>query len=301
MASSIRAAQSLVAHGFGPNLQFRIEVDNDLPRILADPAQFDQVIMNLVTNAAEAMGNQGGRLDIRARTHKHEGGPIPDDHIGLNLDPGLYVCIAVSDTGTGIDKETLARIFDPFFSTKFQGRGLGLPVVLGILRSHGGAICIDSKPGVGTTFRTYWPTTTAAPTPPPVRPITPVAGHTPLEGKLVLVVDDDEALRRIASRMLERAGARVTDASDADTALVAAQNLRPDAAIVDLTMPGRSGLELLKEIRRIHAGLPVLLCSGYHEESIHEVLLETPRAAFLQKPYTREQLLRALVELLSRE
>jgi PAS domain S-box-containing protein len=299
VGASIRTAQSLVAHGFGPNLQIAVEVEPDLPPILADPAQFDQVIMNLVTNAAEAIGNHRGQLKIAVTAYHHEGGPIADDYLGLNLDSGVYLSIAVSDTGSGISQSNIARIFDPFFSTKFQGRGLGLPVVIGILRAHRGAICIDTTPGTGTTFRTYWPTTSESPLTPPARP-EPVVNSSPLAGAVILVVDDEEALRQIATRMLERDGAKVLAAADADEAAAVARSRALDAAVVDLTMPGRSGLELMQELRAMDPQLPILLSSGYHEESIQQILGKDHRTSFLQKPYAHGELRRAVARLLGK-
>jgi len=180
---------------------------------------------------------------------------------------------------------TLARVFEPFFSTKFTGRGLGLPAVLGIVRGHQGAIQIDSQPGRGTTFRVFLPTLAAA-TSHTDMPVAQVASTTAATAT-VLVVDDEEGVRTLAERMVQRCGYRAVGATDGLEAIQVIQANPGSIACVllDLTMPRMDGADTLRELRKIASGLPVILCSGYQSQALRERFADDGLAGFVQKPY----------------
>lgn len=279
------------------------DFDHDLPLIEGDGTQIRQVIMNLITNASDALEDQSGTIRLSTRRvrlddHESAGGYLPDP-----IHAGEYACIEVSDTGVGMDQETLSKIFDPFFTTKFTGRGLGLAAVLGIVRGHGGAIRVESAPGAGATFRVYFPA--AAPSMTAAAPAleAPAAPFAPAHnGGAVLVVDDEEVVRAITREVLEKAGFRVLTATNGQEGLAVFRRCADDitAVVLDLTMPYMSGVEALREIRKIRPGVPVLLSSGYTEEEAARKLDGHAPNGFIQKPYRASALLAKLQETLAR-
>ncbi len=285
--------------------RLHFDLDSRLPSVVADLTQLRQIIMNLVVNASDALGEHEG--DITLRTSLVAAGPAffatcvhaPD------LASGDYVCLEVTDTGCGMSAETQARIFDPFFTTKFTGRGLGLAAVLGIVRGHLGALRVTSAPGAGTTFRLYLPASATPPGHPVSHPSTPaVPANAAPEGRKhrLLLVDDEEGVRETAALLLRRLGYEVDVASDGAHALrlFLPAPQRPDAALLDLTMPGLSGGELLAELRVVRPDFPVLLMSGYSEFDA-ATLLAAPRTGFLAKPFTLAGLKEKLAKLLPPE
>lgn len=261
-------------------------IEDPLPAIMADTTQFNQVLMNLIINASESMHrNQGGSITVRAGQARLDGLPQSALHFGESLQPGNYVYIEVQDDGAGISAENQSRLFEPFFTTKFTGRGLGMAVVFGIVKAHNGAIEIHSEVGVGTNIRIYFPATTE----PITRNATPIqlAGTSPGAGK-ILVVDDEPEVRLLMRRMLKKMGFEVIEAEDGARCLeVFGQHQSTiSACIIDLTMPGMDGVELLSRIRQISAHLPILLVSGYSREQVPRQDLDAENVGFLQKPFT---------------
>jgi len=276
----------------------RTELAEGLPPISGDETQLRQVLLNLVTNAAEAGGGRG-ELRIATRMEHADRALLARTMGAPHLEPGSYVTLVVSDRGCGMDEATCRRVFDPFFTTKFAGRGLGLAVVLGIVRAHGGAIALESRPGHGTTFRILFPpaageTASGRDLPRP----SPARGG----GATVLVVDDDEAVLEYAADSLAQAGYRVRTAVGGRAALacLAAGAEEIDAAVVDLTMPEVDGREVLAAIRRLRGELPVVVTSGFGAEVAAERLKDLGSAVFLRKPFSPDQLLRELGGALSR-
>ena len=256
----------------------------DLPPIDGDATQIRQVIMNLITNASDSLGDRVGKITIA--TGVTETGPLTACLAGTPPD-GISIYLDVSDTGSGMDPDTLQRVFDPFFTTKFTGRGLGLAAVLGIMRGHHGAIQVISQPDQGTTFRMLFPRsdqTVALPD-----------GQTPLthtyQGQgTILVVDDEEAVRSIATSTLERCGFTVLTATNGRDGMEAFRACEDQirAILLDLTMPIMSGDEVLAELRAGEgpgATVPVLLSSGYSSEEVAANLQRRGVQHFLQKPY----------------
>jgi two-component system, cell cycle sensor histidine kinase and response regulator CckA len=262
----------------------------DLPLVDGDPSQFQQVIMNLVINASEALAEKGGRIRIATQRVDLMRGELMDALPSPDLAEGCYACVEVTDNGCGIDELVRARIFDPFFTTKFTGRGLGLAAVLGIVRSHRGALTVRSTPGQGSTFRIYLPASTRAAT----FAATEVRAPAPSPGPrgAVLVADDDESLRPLFAEVLKRLGHDPVVTADGNEA-IAVFTEGPDrfvAALLDLTMPGKDGLETLRELRRRRPNLPCVLVSGYSEVDARARGDTDGFTGFLQKPFTPDSL-----------
>lgn len=259
----------------------------------ADENQILQVILNLVTNAAEAVGDSEGHIRLSttvAPCDEARLNSLSPDHV---LPPGNYLRLIVADTGVGMDAETRDRIFDPFFSTKFTGRGLGLAVVAGIVRRHGGAISVESEPGIGTTFEILLPTIAE----PPRDELTSLdEPAVEAQGTRVLVIDDEDEPRRVFRLMLERSGFSVVEAADGEQALerFGQDPEGIDGVLLDLSMPKMGGHEVFQEMRRIREDVPVVLISGYSEQEVLDRLEGAPIAGSLQKPVKAA----ALVEIM---
>lgn len=262
----------------------------DLPNVAGDATQLRQVVMNLITNASDALGERAGTITVTTRTVQADRALLASAYVDEGLPEGLYVCLSVADDGAGMDAATRARIFDPFFTTKFTGRGLGLAAVLGILRGHRGAIRVDSEPGRGACFTVLLPCAGEIPR------AAPVVGDSGVQrllagGGMVLVADDEPAVRAVARRVLERAGYRVCVAGDGRAAVeqFAARAGEIAVVVIDMTMPQLRGDEVIAELRRLRPDVRVVLSSGFVEL---ESRLE--RVRFLPKPWTPEALLAAV-------
>jgi PAS domain S-box-containing protein len=254
----------------------------DLPPVNTDAAQFQQIIMNLVINASEAMEDQPGTVILRTRSLTYTQADLASICPGQVLEPGPFVRLEVADNGCGMDPETIGRIFDPFFTTKFTGRGLGLSAMLGIVRGHRAGIRVESTPGEGTTFILLFPASApAAAVPEPAGEPAPVTTGT------VLVVDDEHMLRELARKGLEAAGYQVLEAVDGLDALAVfqAQKQAVDLVLMDMTMPRMGGAEAFRRLRGLDPALRVVLTSGYTQREAMESLADLPPDGFLQKPF----------------
>ncbi|MCZ6824409.1 MAG: PAS domain S-box protein [Gemmatimonadetes bacterium] len=260
------------------------ELAEDLPEINADAAQLGQVVMNLIMNASEAMGDSGGQLTVRTGTVDATRGYLDQNSPGNDLPEGRYVYFEVLDGGCGMDAETRLRIFDPFFTTKFQGRGLGLAAVLGIVRGHGGTIDVESEAGRGTRFRVLFPGSDRSRAHGPAEP---VATEEWRGSETVLVVDDDAGVREYAQEILERSGLSVICAADGREAIEFFQRHSEEisAVLLDQSMPGMSGDDALDEILKIRPNVPILLVSGYSEKRVSELFAGRRLAGAIQKPF----------------
>jgi CheY-like chemotaxis protein len=263
-----------------------VDAAPNLPAIEADAAQLQQVVMNLVLNGAEALGEARGA--VRVSTGIEElSGTYADVIAASPIPPGTYVYVDVTDDGCGMDAATQSRIFDPFFTTKMTGRGLGLAAVVGIMRAHRGAIRITSAPGKGSAFRAYFPAST--------RHVSSVPSPEPdmFRGSgVVLVIDDAPQVRSVARRMLEWFGFDVIEAQGGREGIERFREASAEIAlvIVDMMMPELDGEEVFREIRAIRADARVLLSSGYGEEEARARFHAEGLAGFLEKPYTTTQL-----------
>ncbi|HEX9011133.1 MAG TPA: response regulator [Holophagaceae bacterium] len=267
----------------------KLDLRRGLPAISADAAQIQQVIMNLVINAAEAIGETSGLITLATGAQHLDAAMIRALLVGQDVAPGTYVYLEVSDTGCGMDPETIGRIFEPFFTTKFTGRGLGLSAIMGIVRGHKGALKVYSEVGRGTTFKVLFPSQGAA-----QEPASPGPGDVAWRGAgLVLVVDDDETVRSVARQTLELKGFEVLEAEDGLVALELLQRRGTDIALVllDMTMPHLGGEATFREMRQRQPEIRVILSSGYNEQEAMSRFMGKGLKGFLQKPYGPRELL----------
>ncbi len=265
-----------------------------LPCFEGDVTQIRQVIMNLITNASDALGDQDGSILLSTGVQNCDRATLDQTIEALRLEreqplpEGPYVYLEVQDTGCGMDAATQKRIFDPFFTTKFTGRGLGLAAVLGIVRGHRGAITIDSQPGRGTRFRVFFPAQMAPATAAPRRTGDTAQIHKWRGKGTVLIADDEATIRTVAAKMLTRLGFEVLAAADGQEALdlFRLHAERIVCVLLDLTMPQLDGEQTFHEIRRIDPAIKVILCSGYSEQEAVERFVGEGLGGFLQKPYS---------------
>jgi two-component system, cell cycle sensor histidine kinase and response regulator CckA len=291
----------LLKSSIGKNITLIRRLDPKLAPIIADPSQIHQIAMNLLVNAAEAIGSQHGTIVVTAGQRTYSAAELASSRCEPPA-PGPFVFLSVQDDGCGMDSETLERLFDPFFSTKFTGRGLGMAAVLGIVRGHGGAIFVRSAPNQGTTTTVLFPVQAAAEQPvrKPVPEVEAEGSQEALQGT-VLVVDDEDFVRDFCARTLKFLGCEVLVAPDGEAALEIVRGPdggRIDCVILDLTMPHLDGKTTCQALRRLKPDLPVLLSSGYNEEEVTGDFVDLALSGFLQKPYRIEQLVAALRHIL---
>ncbi|MDY3562873.1 PAS domain S-box protein [Gemmata sp. JC673] len=261
-----------------------------LPQVQADPTQLRQIVMNLITNASDAIGPKSGVITLTTGLIDADARYLAELQAGPELVPGRYVYLEVSDTGCGMSEEVRAKIFDPFFTTKFTGRGLGLAAVQGIVRAHKGAIKVYTQLGKGTTFKVLLP---ALDRPDPEHAPAGEAPEHNGRGRRVLVVDDEEDVRVFTRKVLEHAGFEVTLAADggAGVEAFAAAPYQFALVLLDLTMPKMGGSEAFREMRRHRSGVRVVLTSGFAAEEATSGFEGKGLAGFLRKPFRTEDLL----------
>jgi two-component system, cell cycle sensor histidine kinase and response regulator CckA len=263
-----------------------------LPLIRADVSQLRQIFMNLILNAADAIGQSPGVITLATQALDCDQDYL--DGVGPTeaLKPGRYVCVDVTDTGCGMSDEVRGKIFDPFFSTKTSSRGLGLAAVRGIVHNHGGCIRVYSEVGKGTTFKLLFPVPAVME---PLPSVAPAAVH-PWQGHgLVLLVDDEQSLRRLGRRMLARLGFETIVASHGAEAIDIFHQHRGEIryVLLDWTMPEMGGHETIRRLRAIDPGIRVVLTSGHAPEEVIRGLLREPFTAFVRKPYYLAELAQA--------
>ena len=296
----VSEVSTLIRASISKKISLVIDVPEDCPLVEADRAQLQQLVMNLVINGGEAIGDEPGTLTVRVRTeHFTERRERPRTE-GFPIVTGEYVRIDVTDTGAGMDPETRDRIFEPFFTTKFLGRGLGLSAALGIVRGHRGAISLRSEPGRGTTF------TVLLPVPRERRTPDRVSGHFLVEHGLqgvgtILVADDEEGIRALVSNVLGDAGYTVELAEDGQQAVERLRDLGDDVRLIllDLTMPELGGAEAATELRRMQPNTPIVAMSGYGDIEVLQQFSEAGVDEFLPKPFTPEELAAKVRDVLS--
>jgi CheY-like chemotaxis protein len=260
-----------------------------------DPTQLRQIVMNLIINASEAIGNEHGEIQVTLSRIFLNDGHLDKDYNGKPIPPGGYVCLEVSDNGCGMDKETKLRLFEPFYTTKFTGRGLGMSAVLGIIMSHGGVLQLFSQKGQGTTFKVYLPVQ-----------IDELAGdntHAPSESPVqwmgtgtILLVEDEDQVRIIAKTLLEMFGFTVIEAADGKEALELYQNNISDITLVltDMGMPIMDGCELFFKLKSLNPQLPIIISSGFGDAEVSSRIASDEIAGIISKPYNPNQLREAL-------
>src|SRR5213079_1806540 len=291
----VEGLQKILRRVIGEDIELAITLSPDLESVRADVGQLEQVLMNLVVNARDAMPT-GGRLTVETANVEHDPEYARDREAAAVR---RFAMLAVTDTGCGMDEATKARIFEPFFTTKETGKGtgLGLATVYGVVKQSGGDIWVYSEPGQGTSFKVYLPRVTEAPEPTRPGP----AAAAPLRGsETVLLVEDDEMVRTLTRRMLEARGYTVLSASRGEDALgVVERHDGPiDLLVTDVVMPGMSGRAVAQRLLELRPGLKVLYLSGYTDDAIVRHGMLEPGIAFLQKPFSADALARKVREVL---
>jgi PAS domain S-box-containing protein len=295
VSAAVQEIANLVQFSIPKSVELSVTVQRRLPCVRMDPSQFQQILMNLVINAGEAIGDGNpGRVTVATSMTDVEQ-PFLDSS-GQEVAPGRYLAIEISDSGVGIDPAQIGKIFEPFFTTKFTGRGLGLAAVAGIVRAQKGGITVESAPGSGSRFRVLLPASKG-----------PGAASRPLEAPVagsarILVVDDESAVRDFIGAVLRRHGYQVLTAFDGRDALSVFEREggNIDAIVLDVVMPVMGANDLLPKIKAACPGLKVLLTSGYSESEARRLCADFPGATFIQKPYTAQQIFRAVEEILGR-
>jgi two-component system, cell cycle sensor histidine kinase and response regulator CckA len=286
----VEGLESMLRRLIGEHILLRTDLARDVGRIRGNRVQLEQVVLNLALNARDAMP-EGGTLTLQTE-NVQVGGRFPQEQ--LQVEPGPYVVIVVSDTGAGMDAVTQASIFEPFFTTKGpgEGTGLGLATVHAIVQQAGGAIYVYSEPGRGSAFKVYFPRVdTAAETPAPPESAAPAAIE-PQVRDVVLLVEDEPGVRAFTQQVLEDAGYRVLEAGSGEDALALTASLDGcvDLLLTDVVMPGINGRVLAERLRMIYPALSVLYMSGYTDDMVVRTGVVAESAAFLQKPFTPQRL-----------
>ncbi len=294
LSTLVQDTAKLVHASISRRIDLELELDRALPPVSMDVTQIRQVVMNLLINAAEAIGDAHGRIHVKTGRMQVTSETLRAAVLSEGVSETPHVYLEVTDTGAGIKDADLKRIFEPFFTTKFTGRGLGLSATLGVVRSHKGTMLVRSTEGQGTSFRVVLPPAegrAAASVAPAAAALSSYrgSGH-------ILVVDDDELLRNIARRLLQRLGFEVTTAPDGRAALeiYSKEPGKYKLVLLDLTMPRQSGEEVLADLRAVDPSVRVLLMSGFTESDVQDTFADAPPAGFLPKPFDAQSLTAAV-------
>ncbi len=296
---AIEEIAALLRVSLAKGVELRLDFQTELPAVEADVAQIRQLIMNLITNASDAIGPRGGLVRVTTRVVEADSSYFDSAWLTEDLSEGFYVTLEVSDTGEGMSSETQARMFDPFFSTKPRGHGLGLAAALGIVRGHRGSVRVYSEEGKGTSIKVLLPLAD----PDAVRPMAEQDGESPgAQQGIVLVVDDEQSVRQLVGAALTFEGLRVLEAEDGLVALRMLEDpaLEVDLVLLDMTMPNMDGEETFRRIRQLRPTLQVILSSGYNEQDATSRFVGKGLAGFLQKPYRAQDLIDQIREVLGR-
>ena len=295
VAALVAEIAGLVRSSISRKVELVMDLGEHLPAVEADPTQLQQLVMNLVINGAEAIGDGSGRVSVAVRARSVDAGEIDARYRAFDVAPGRYVELLVEDTGSGMDESTLAQIFDPFFTTKFTGRGLGLAAALGIVRGHRGGVAVRSAPGHGTTFSVLLPALDHEVSAPPGDGAAQPAAR---PGGTILVIDDEDVVRDTACTVLESSGFRVICESDGPAGIerLRREGAAIDLVLLDLRMPRMGGDEAIGHLREVRPDVRVVVTSGFDEQEVRGRFAEWKISGVLKKPYTAEQLVAAVRE-----
>ena len=295
----VRESANLFRTAIAKTVAMDLRLSAEPSAVEADPGQVQQIIINLITNASEAIGDRPGTITLTTGSEAYDESYLSRSRLTEKPLAGRFVYLEVSDTGCGMNEETLQRLFDPFFTTKFMGRGLGMSAVLGIIRGHKGAILVESAIERGSTVRVLFPACAAEPIGKTEDPGAPplLAG---LASATVLVVDDEEAVRAVATAFVRRLGFQAISATDGEEALLLFEKHADEIACVllDLTMPRMDGLSAFRQMRRLRPDVKVILCSGYDEHEATRRFTSEGLAGFIQKPYILRDLSSMIAQVL---
>ncbi len=296
LSALIRESEPLLRSALGKAVRLNLTLDASLPPVAGDEGQLRQILLSLVTNASEAIGQHEGEIQAGTRMVALSAEDIRHLQFPNNLSPGPHAALVVTDTGPGMAPSVMSRIFDPFYTTKFMGRGLGLAAVQGIVRVHKGGLNVQSKPGEGSTFTIYLPFAETMPHSPAGQASTPRTG-----GGVVLVIDDEEAVRHVTRRLLEAEGCNVMTAADGVEGIEKFRRMQEtvDLVLLDLTMPRMGGVQTFHLLRSIKPDVKVLLMSGYTEEEAVSQFTGEGLAGFIQKPFSNDELKQKLSSIMS--
>jgi CheY-like chemotaxis protein len=277
------------------NAVIKTNLTAEIPLIEGDASQLRQVVMNLIINASEAIGTEHGEVGVSLTKINVKAGKSYEDYHGKTIHPGEYVCLEVTDNGCGMDEATKWRIFEPFYTTKFSGRGLGMSAVLGIIKSHDGALQLFSQPGHGTTFKVYLPVTTNGTAISEDQTTSPPSATWTGSGTILLVEDEDEILL-IAKELLEMFGFTVLEAVNGKEALELYKKNAADITFVltDMGMPVMDGYELFYELKKLKPELPIIISSGYGDAEVSSRIGSDNIAGLISKPYNPDRLCEVL-------
>jgi two-component system cell cycle sensor histidine kinase/response regulator CckA len=286
----VESMQQLLRASVTKAITLSFELGSERAAIEVDVTQMRQVLLNLVANAAEAIGDGPGQVTVRARIADVDAQMLRRASVQSALSPGRYACLEVEDTGSGMDERVRGKLFDPFFTTKFSGRGLGLAAVLGIVTSHQGTIIVRSKLGAGSTFTVLLPLSLEIPDALP-RPSNAPPQLAARQGT-ILVVDDEEPVRTVTAEVLKAFDYRVFTADGGKSAVKEYREHMDeiDIVLLDLTMPDMNGEETLRALQAVNANVKVVLMTGYTEDEVRLRFVRTDLAGFLTKPFVRDEL-----------
>ena len=285
LSNLVRETTSMLKVSIRKNCTLDLQLAEDLPKVLGDTAQLNQIVMNLVINASDAIGEHPeGRITVTTFTQQTDSVFFETALKRPNLPAGLYAGLEVRDNGCGMKPEIFSRIFEPFFTTKFTGRGLGLSAVLGIVQGHRGALFVETQPGAGSVFRLLLPTVKKSPEEKPAEKSSPSFRKL---NATVLVVDDEEGVLQVTAALLRRHGASVLLAPDGNQALeiYLQQRDKIDLILLDLTMPGLSGEDLLRRLQQLGARQKIIVMSGFSEDETMRRCSALGAVGFLRKPF----------------
>lgn len=292
-----RETAQLLTTAISKKTALSLDLGEQMPWVKGDRSQLQQVIMNLVINASESLQDLPGKIKLKTRYAQVDQARLSECRTGNSLKEGDYLMIEVKDTGEGMSAEVLARIFDPFYTTKFTGRGLGLAAVLGIVRSHGGDLSVDSIPGGGTTFRIYLPPSLKSQA---MIQADPPSSSNWLGTGQALIVDDEATIRMAGQALLNHLGFQVDVAEDGMRGLekILRQGGNYKVVLLDLTMPNLDGREVYKIVRERMPQLPIIIMSGYSSHQATDLMNDGSPTSFIQKPFSVDSIKEKLMALL---
>ncbi|MBN2299483.1 MAG: response regulator, partial [Deltaproteobacteria bacterium] len=300
MSEMVEEMTHLLKASIAKTITLNLRMSRDLPPIIADPGQVQQIIMNLIVNASDAIADKPGIITITTGMQECDETYFLQSRFKEKPPAGLYVFFEVKDTGCGMDEQTQEKLFDPFFTTKFTGRGLGMAAVLGIIEGHKGSITVESEPGKGTTIRALFPSSKEGKQlGQEIKSAATIPGETrkvPRPNEAVLIVDDEDIVLSVCSSMVQHLGYRVFTAADGDEALEIFRARKDEIGciILDLTMPKKDGQAAFEELRHIRSDIKIIISSGFDEQEITGRFLGKELSGIIKKPYQLENLAKIL-------